>query len=72
MFSAGADIAIISLTLATTLAGLWIWTVNRLAALRFRELDIQATALACSTSEFINLRDRVKKLEAIADGIDLI
>ncbi|MEX6723242.1 hypothetical protein ABU113_02045 [Sphingosinicellaceae bacterium M-36] len=50
-------------------AGLWVWTIRRLMGLRHRELDIQAAALACSTSEFTALRERVRTLEAIADGV---
>lgn len=50
-------------------AGLWVWTVRQLMRLRDAELEIRAAAIACSTQEFTGLRNRVAKLEAIADGI---
>lgn len=50
-------------------AGLWIWTVRQLMRLRNAELEIRAAAIACSTQEFAALRNRVTRLEAIADGI---
>lgn len=50
-------------------AGLWIWTVRQLLRLRDAELEIRAAALACSTEEFAGLRNRIARLEAIADGI---
>lgn len=50
-------------------AGLWVWTVRQLMRLRDAELEIRAAAIACSTQEFAGLRNRVAKLEAIADGI---
>lgn len=56
------------LTLAVG-AGLWIWTVRQLLRLRDAELEIRAAAVACSTQEFAGLRNRVARLETIADGI---
>ena len=56
------------LTLAVA-AGLWVWTVRQLLRLRDAELEIRAAAIACSTQEFAGLRNRVTRLEAIADGI---
>ena len=50
-------------------AGLWIWTVRQLLRLRDAELEVRAAALACSTEEFAGLRNRVARLEAIAEGI---
>lgn len=50
-------------------AGLWVWTVRQLMRLRDAELEIRAAAIACSTQEFSGLRNRVARLEAIADGI---
>lgn len=50
-------------------AGLWVWTVRQLMRLRDAELEIRAAAIACSTQEFTGLRNRVARLEAIADGI---
>lgn len=58
----------IALTLAVG-AGLWIWTVRQLMRLRDAELEIRAAAIACSSQEFTGLRNRVARLEAIADGI---
>jgi len=58
----------IALTLAVG-AGLWIWTVRQLMRLRDAELEIRAAAIACSSQEFMGLRNRVARLEAIADGI---
>jgi len=57
------------LTLAVG-AGLWMWTVRQLMRLRDAELEIRAAAIACSTQEFAGLRNRVARLEAIADGIN--
>jgi len=50
-------------------AGLWVWTVRQLLRLRDAELEIRAAAIACTTQEFAGLRNRVARLEAIADGI---
>lgn len=58
----------IALTLAVG-AGLWIWTVRQLLRVRDAELEIRAAAISCSTQEFSGLRNRVARLEAIADGI---
>lgn len=51
-------------------AGLWVWTVRQMLKLRDAELEIRAAAIACTTQEFAGLRNRVARLEAIADGID--
>lgn len=51
-------------------AGLWVWTVRQLLRLRDAELEIRSAALACATQEFAALRQRVARLESIADGVD--
>ena len=63
-----AGLGAVALTLLVG-AGLWVWTVRQLMRLRDAELEIRAAAIACSTQEFSGLRNRVARLEAIADGI---
>ena len=63
-----AGLGALALTLLVG-AALWVWTVRQLMRLRDAELEIRAAAIACSTQEFSGLRNRVARLEAIADGI---